>query len=443
LLRASACLVLALAACGDNIDLYDGFTAEEWDVIQSLSPLPDPPPDPTNRYADNAAAAKLGQALFYDVRLSGPVTFDATPEQGQLGAVGEEHKYNCASCHNPDHGYVDTHTNPPTTSIGTGGYLPRNALSLTNAVYYKWSGWQGFIDTFWGHSILGIEVATAANGDRLRTAHLLWDKYRDQYDAVFEPKLDPALDAAAADAARFPPVGRPKASPMLPDGPYEGMTPEDQEFSTRVLVNAAKAMAAYQRQLIRRNAPFDKYAAGDFTAISASAKRGLGLFIGKAGCVKCHEGSFFTDQKFHNLGIPQEGANIPAMDPGRTQGILLATVYLKMWTSAGPWTDSNPGDSKLIGLTSTDTDLGAFRTQDLRNISDTGPYFHTGNFATLREVVEFYNDGGKDTGFMGTKDPLIVKLDLSDREIDDIVAFLESLTGEPVPADIAADTSAP
>jgi cytochrome c peroxidase len=436
-------LFLTLAACGDNLDLYDGFTPAEWEVIETLSPLPDPPRDPTNRVADDPRAAVLGQKLFYDKRLSGPIYFDASVEtDGALGVVGDENKYNCASCHNPDAGYIDNRSLPGTVSLGTGGWFARNTLTLSNAVYYRWSGWQGFIDTFWGHSILGIEVASAANGDRLRTAHLLWDKYRDEYNAIFDPDLDPALDPGAADAARFPPVGRPKASPMAPDGPYEGMTSEDQRYVTEVLVNAAKALAAYQRKLIRRNAPFDLYVAGDRAAISESAKRGLGLFVGKAGCVKCHEGPFFSDHKFHSIGVPQEGAHVPAMDTGRTQGILIIG-FIKQWTSAGEWTDSSPSDSMLNGLVAEEADLGAFRTQGLRNVKDTGPYFHTGNFQTLRDVVQLYNEGGKEAGFEGMKDPLMVKLDLSDKEVDDLVAFLESLTGEKVPADIAADITPP
>lgn len=438
-MRLKACLLLALVGCGDNLDLYDGFTPAEWEQLSELSPLPDPPADNTNKYADNAAAAVLGQKLFYDKRLSGPITLaESTPEQGQLGAVGEEHKYSCVSCHDPNQGYVDTRSNPANTSLGTGGWFPRNALALSNAVYYKWSGWQGFIDTFWGHSLMGIEVATAANGDRLRTAHLLWDKYRDEYNAIFEPDLDPALDANAVDAARFPPFGRPKSG-MNPDGPYEMMTPEDQKHATLALVNASKALAAYQRKLIRRNAPFDKFMAGDETAISESAKRGAGLFVGKAACVECHSGPFFSDQKFHNLGVPQEGERVAVMDMGRTTGITLIKGGIKQWTSAGPWSDSPPGDSKINDLVAVPTDLGAFRTQGLRNVADTAPYMHTGAFKTLRDVVVFYNEGGKTEGFMGTKDPLMIELGLTDREIDDLVAFLESLTGEKVPAEIAAD----
>jgi cytochrome c peroxidase len=268
--RAHVFVLFSLAACGDNLDLYDGFTPAEWEVIESLSPLPPPPPDRTNRFADNPAAAPLGLALFFEKRLSGQVLMQYTTEEGGLGTVGEEHKYPCTTCHDPGGAFVDTRSQPRNTSLGPNTRLGRNTVTTTNAVYYKWSGWQGFIDTYWGHSILGIEAASANNGDRLRTSHVLWDYYRDEYNALFDPDLDPALDANAPDAARFPAFGKPKAA-MAPDGPYEMMTPEDQQHATLAMVNAGKAMGAYVRLQIRREAPFDRYVAGDRTAISASA----------------------------------------------------------------------------------------------------------------------------------------------------------------------------
>jgi cytochrome c peroxidase len=432
---------IAVSACSEDEGTIDGFTQAEWEIIKTLSPLPDPPPDPTNHYADDPAAAALGQALFFDPRASGPITFEATEEEGALGAVGDEQKAACTACHDVTRGFIDTRSDPPATSLGTGGWLGRNTLTLVNSVYYQWSGWQGFIDTYWGHSLLGIESAVAANGDRLRAAHLLYSHYREAYDAVFDPDLDPALDPVHPDASRFPPVGKPKPTADSPDGPWETMTPEDQAHVTQILVNAGKAMNAYIRQLVRRNAPFDRYVEGDTGAISAAAKRGLKLFIGKAGCVECHQGPTFSDDKFHNLGVPQEGLHVPAMDGGRADGIARVTGALAQWSSAGPYSDSS-APSPVDGLVATDADLGAFRTQSLRNVADTAPYMHTGQFATLRDVIELYNEGGKTHGFVGTKDELMKPLNLTEAEIDDLVAFLESLTGEPLPAALLEDTSA-
>lgn len=436
---ATSLLAIAAASCGGE-DTIDGFSQAEWDVIESLSPLPDPPADPTNRVADDPAAADLGQALFFDKGLSGPILFEASPEEGALGELGEENKFACTSCHDPANAFVDARSNPPATSLGTGGFLGRNAFTMINAVYYEWSGWNGFIDTYWGHAILGIEAAAAANGDRLRTAHLVFDKYRSQYEGLFGP-MDPALDPDAVDADRFPPVGKPKA-PEAEDGPWEAMTPEDQEHATEIMVNAGKAMGAYFRLLIKRDAPFDQYVAGDFAAISPQAKNGLKLFIGKAACVECHEGPFFSDQKFHNIGIPQEGEHVPAEDVGRPGGIAAITGGLRLFSSAGPFSDDTT-DSPVDGLVATDEDLGTFRTQGLRNVLLTPPYMHTGQFNDLREVVEFYNKAGGDEGFVGVKDDILLELNLSESEMDDIVAFLESITGAPLPPALEEDTSAP
>ena len=95
------------------------------------------------------------------------------------------------------------------------------------------------------------------------------------------------------------------------------MTPGDRDIVNRILVNSAKAMGAYMRLLVSRNAPFDRWVAGDPGALNDSAKRGLKLFLGKAACVPCHSRPAFTDNRFHNLGVPQTGPNVPLADSGR------------------------------------------------------------------------------------------------------------------------------
>jgi cytochrome c peroxidase len=221
------------------------------------------------------------------------------------------------------------------------------------------------------------------------------------------------------------------------------MAPADQDIINRIFANRGKALEAYIRLLVSRNAPFDNYVAGDTTAISTSAKRGLKLFVGKAGCNACHAGPFFSDQKFHNLGVPD------------TYPVGIVGFDMNLWTfftnlldqghSGGPeFAHNNPfsrdgvySDDQntplLKGLVSTPADLGAYRTASLRNVAMTPPYEHLGQFNTLEEVVRFDNMGGGDMGFPGTKDEKMKPLNLTDGEIADIVAFLESLTGEQVP----------
>ena len=158
----------------------------------------------------------------------------------------------------------------------------------------------------------------------------------------------------------------------------------------------AKAIASYERTIVSNEAPFDRFVRGEARALSPQARRGFELFKGKANCVACHQGHNFSDDGFHNIGVkPLPGVD----DPGR-----FAKVPVKLMK-------------------------GAHKTPSLRDVAITAPYMHNGAYATLREVVEMYNRGGDVTDNLS---PEMKKLDLGAREIDDIVAFLHSLTGKPL-----------
>ena len=154
------------------------------------------------------------------------------------------------------------------------------------------------------------------------------------------------------------------------------------------------AIASYERTILSGNSPFDRFQAGDQGALSPAAQRGLALFNDKAGCASCHSGSNFTDEKYHNLGV---GMDQPDPDPGR------------------------------FSVTNREEDRGAFKTQTLRDIVQTAPYFHDGSARTLEEMVEFYNQGGFDNSNLSES---IKPLDLTDEEKSDLVEFLRALTGE-------------
>ncbi len=156
-----------------------------------------------------------------------------------------------------------------------------------------------------------------------------------------------------------------------------------------------KAMASFQRTLISGDSPFDKFDwDGDEEAISESAKRGKKLFFGKAECNLCHFGTNFSDEQFHNIGI---GWDKGTVDAGRYQ------------------------------VTKNKKDNGAFKTPTLREISLTAPYMHDGRFATLEEVVEYYDEGGVENPFL---DNQIIPLNLTESEKRDIVEMLRTLNGE-------------
>ena len=421
----------------DGID--DLFSDAEWEKISRFTPLGPPPPSPTNRYADDEAAAAFGQRLWFERRYAGAITVEGTPENGGLGAVGETGKISCADCHDPQQWFIDTRSIPNALSLGSSR-TKRNSPSMVNAVYYDWVGWAGAHDQFWKQGASVPENKESFNGDRLRFAHVVYEHYRADYDALFpphSPPIDPALDPLASDAGRFPPNGKPKASGAT-EGPWEMMAEGDRTIVNTIMANCGKALEAYERLLVSRDAPFDRYVARDFGALSESAKRGLKLFIGKAACDSCHQDQTFTDNAFHNTGVVQA---VAPYDDGHFADVLrLADPF----NGAGIYSDDrDAGAAKLAGLAQTESMMGQFRTKSLRHVAQTAPYFHDGSVPTLEAVVRFYNSGGGTTGYPGAKDPRMVPLNLSEQEILDLVAFLESLTGAPVPERLQMNTAAP
>ena len=158
----------------------------------------------------------------------------------------------------------------------------------------------------------------------------------------------------------------------------------------------AQAIATYERTVVSGNATYDRYQAGDKRALNESAARGMALFndTKRGNCVTCHAGFNFTDESYHNLGV---GMDKPAPDWGR------------------------------FGVTKVETDRGAFKTPTLRNVAQTSPYMQDGSDATLMDVVTFYDQGGRPNKWLSKE---IKPLHLSDQDKADLVAFLESLTGE-------------
>jgi cytochrome c peroxidase len=425
---------LALTGCMSD-STVDAFTSEQYDLIKQFHLVNGPPPNPTNRYADDQMAAALGQQLFFEKSYAGPLTMD----DPVLGAVGQTGKVACASCHDVTHYYTDTRSRPNNMSLGAK-WTTRNAPSLVNVAYYTWHSWGGKEDTLWYQGANGCESPVNFGGNRLEYAHMLYAKYRTQYNALFPVPLDPALDVNSSEAGRFPVNGAPKASPTAPDGPWEMMTPADRDIINTIMANAGKALEAYERKLVSRNAPIDRYLEGDVTALSPAAKRGAALFIGKAACIDCHSGPLMTDNSFHNTGVPQAGINAPVSDNGRFDD--LSKTLTNAFTGAGKYSDDpTSGMAKLAGMQVTDDLKGQFRTSMLRQVEMTGPYMHTGSLETLEDVVRFYNWGGGTAGFAGTKSPALVPLLLTDQEQSDLVAFLHTLTGDPMPAELGKNTA--
>lgn len=160
--------------------------------------------------------------------------------------------------------------------------------------------------------------------------------------------------------------------------------------------NVAKAIAAFERTLVSGNAPFQRYVKGDRKALSPAAKRGFEVFRGKGLCITCHTPPLLTDNGFHNIGTPQ----------------------------VGPLKE----DLGRYAVSKDEADKGKFKTPSLYNSASLAFFMHDGSFSTLRQVVEHYNRGGDPK--VANQDPLIMPLKLSDKEQDDLIAFLQSLTDE-------------
>jgi cytochrome c peroxidase len=235
------------------------------------------------------------------------------------------------------------------------------------------------------------------------------------------------------------------------------MRPEDRRAINRILSNVTKAIAAYERRLVRGQAPFDRFVAGLRThdaqalgALSASAQRGLKLFIGRARCIACHSGPEFSDREFHNLGLPARPWLAP--DTGRAEGI--RRVRNDPFRATGAYSDAP--DSRFARKLRFLPEPGAaqqgqFKTPTLRNVALTAPYMHGGHFASLEQVVRFYStlrDPVDDTpipdeAFFGRREATLRPLGLSEREVEDLTAFLRSLTGAPLDAALLRPPPAP
>lgn len=322
---------------------------------------------------DNAlerAKVDLGRKLFMDRRLS---------HNGTMS---------CAMCHIPEQGFTNREL---ATAIGIEGRtVRRNAPTLYNVAYATrlfHDGREGRLERqIWGPLLARNEMGNPSPGRVIERIESLPD-----YAGLFERAFD----------------GR---------GP--GME------------TLGMALASYQRTLLLGNSPFDRWHfGGQRDAMSPSAARGFELFAGKAGCLSCHRidagSALFSDDGMHNTGI----GYARAMSSPPAQRVQLAPgVYTEL--SAGQLasiSEQPPGDLGLYEITLDPADRWKYRTPSLRNVALTPPYMHDGSLATLRAVVEFYDRGGIPNE---TLDPSMRPLSLSPREIDDLVAFLQALTGQ-------------
>ena len=397
-------LALAVSACADDPILTDDERAALGSmVLDDSTPIPK---SRTNRFADDPKAAELGQAVFFDKRW--------------VTGAG-----NCRTCHDITLGGADTKTRGPTTVFGTAT-LARNTPTVFNIAFIpQVNHWSGNFTALWS-------VPSDVGSSALEQAHFMYNDpyYRAAYEAVFGPMPD------FSDTVRFPPVGNYRSMA------WAAMAPEDQREMGRFTTNIGKALEAYQRKFVDKNSAFDRFMNGEESALSPSAIRGAKLFVGRAGCNECHNGPAFSDFKFHNIGVSQGTL-------ARDYGFIAAGAFRPTYpfNANGEFSDDRAYGETLnvdmVPVTAAELPVvcgadphpncGAFKTARLRSVALTAPYMHTGGFANLWDVVAFYNAGAGTDGYVGTRSRAIAPLYLSDDEITDIVAFLTSLTGAPIP----------
>jgi len=330
--------------------------------LSSLGPLA---PDPSNRVADDPRAAALGRALFFDTRLSG---------NGKVA---------CATCHDPAQQFQDG--TPLGHGVGTTG---RRTMPIAGTAYNAWFFWDGRADSQWEQALGPLESAAEHGGTRVQYAHEIRRSYRHEYEQVFGPL--PSLDG-------LPERAGPVADPAM-RAAWARIPAARQTDISRVYANIGKAIAAYERRINVTPTRFDRYVAAVLTQrqpaanamLSADEIAGLRIFIGKGHCVNCHNGAMFTDDHFHNTGVPTSSL-VTNVDSGRAVGVRQAVASEFSCTSRYSDATADGCEELLFAVTDGKELVRAFKTPSLRGVTERAPYMHAGQFTTLADVIAHYD----------------------------------------------------
>lgn len=357
-----------LTSCGLLLTLV---TTAAWaDALLGLPEVPVPEDNPQSE-----AKIALGEKLFLDTRFS---------------VTGE---VSCSTCHDPEKALTDS---PLQTSEGirklTG---TRNAPTVVNAAYNETQFWDGRSPTL--------------------------------EDQALHPFLNP-VEMAMPSHEHLIEVVR-------GDPEYVRQFKEvfDVPGNQIKIQQVAKAIAAFERTQVAGNSPWDRwYYGGEQDAISESAQRGFDVFLRDGRCVSCHtieqDFALFTDHQFHNIGV---GINAMQERVPELAEAFLVAKQRGIDVDVAVLADKDTSDLGRFAVNEQFDGMGAFKTSTLRNIAVTAPYMHDGSIATLKEVVEHYNNGGA-TNPDDVVNPFlsggIRPLELTDQQIDDLVAFMEALT---------------
>ena len=382
-LSGAALTIAAVSGCGrdasasEAADLH-GATAMDQQLkalqplLEGISPTAVPKGVNAETWAritpkDNALTAErveLGKKLYFDTRLS------------------KDNTVSCATCHDVTRSFTDRRA----TSEGIRGQIgKRNAPIVLNAALLGNQFWDGRNATVEDQAMMpiinpiemGFETGEAA------AAAIAGDT---EYQRLFQQ--------AYGSKPNYPDIGR--------------------------------AIGAFERTLIFLDTDFDDYLAGQSNSVSAEAKRGWILFNGKARCVACHPMStanpLGTDNRFHNIGVSAKNQDFESLAAQALTALTKDPSKAKLEELA---LSTDMSELGRFMVSKNYSDIGSFRTPQIRNIGISAPYMHDGSMETLWDVVDHYNKGGEANPYL---DGGVEALNLTDAEIDDLVAFLFSLT---------------
>jgi len=391
------------------------WSAEDVSLLRSLSinSLPPVPPSLSNAVADDPRAAKLGQALFFDTRLS----------------ANEE--IACATCHQPQRRFTDGVAKGQ--AIGTSN---RNTISLVGAAYSPWLYWDGRRDSLWSQALAPLEDPNEHGTNRARLVHLIAadTAYRGAYENLFGQLPD------VSDERRIPKNAGPVANAQWSDA-WQAMTVADQRLVNKVFANIGKAIAAYIRLIKPAPSRFDAYVSALTNNDQKTQQQlfdndeisGLRLFVGQANCTHCHNGPLLTNHEFHNTAVLSFPGEVP--DKGRIEGV--RTVAADPFNCLGDYSDSTQPVCAELRFARTGPELiGAMRTPSLRNLDGTAPYMHKGQIATLTEVLDHYNRAP--AAMIGHNESLPLRLNR--RELRQLEKFLQTLNAPVIAPGVVPET---
>jgi cytochrome c peroxidase len=305
-----------------------------------------------------AEKIELGKMLFFDPRLAG------------------DSSISCSKCHDPEKGFAN---GLQMSDAYPGTKHWRHAPTVWNAAYAPILFWDGRSPSLEDQAKGPIQAPIEMNQN---PGHLVQKLsripyYREQFQKVFNSEV--------------------------------------------TFENLARAIAAFERTIVSRNAPIDAYLKGDKSALDAEQVLGMELFVGKARCIVCHDGALLSDGKLHATGV----AEIESL--GKDSDRIATRHFFAKDAGYGNYRIDADYGRELI--TKSAEDRFKFKTPSLREIAETDPYMHNGALLTLEDVVDFYDMGGGD---LPNKDPKMKPLNLTDSEKAALIAFLEALSGDPI-----------